>query len=248
MTDLLTARQVQEILKVDRITIYRMLQDGRLKGVKIGQQWRFPQQEIDRLLGFAAPPVENPLAENPSTLPVHCIQAVQDLFSEVARISSVLIDMEGNLITRVSRPSHYYSLLTATAAGQNLNSTSFQEMAANARQGLHRFTCQFGLDYLGTPILDKGIQIGVFLIGQFHWQRPDPSQRESRIENLAAACQLSILELRTAADEIQIIPPEQHAVIEKWPTSAALAVQSILQERVSFIHRLQQIASLTNID
>ena len=34
MTDLLTTRQVQDILKVDRITIYRMLQDGRLKGVK----------------------------------------------------------------------------------------------------------------------------------------------------------------------------------------------------------------------
>ena len=248
MTDLLTARQVQEILKVDRITVYRMLQDGRLKGVKIGQQWRFPQQEIDRLLGFVSPPVETPLAENTSTLPVHCIQAVQDLFSEVARISSVLMDMEGNLITRVSRPSHYYSLLTTTTAGQKINLTAFQEMAAKARQRLSRFTCKFGLDYLGTPILDNGIQIGVFLIGQFHWQRPDPVQRASLVENLAAACQLSARELSIAADEIQVIPPEQHAIIEKWPSSAAHAVQSILQERVSFIHRLQQIASLTNID
>jgi excisionase family DNA binding protein len=50
MTDLLTTRQVQEILKVDRITIYRMLQDGRLKGVKIGQQWRFARREVERLL------------------------------------------------------------------------------------------------------------------------------------------------------------------------------------------------------
>jgi excisionase family DNA binding protein len=40
----LTTRQVQNILQVDRITIYRMLQDGRLKGVKIGQQWRFPAE------------------------------------------------------------------------------------------------------------------------------------------------------------------------------------------------------------
>jgi excisionase family DNA binding protein len=50
MDDLLTTRQVQEILQVDRITIYRMLQDRRLKGVKIGQQWRFARREVERLL------------------------------------------------------------------------------------------------------------------------------------------------------------------------------------------------------
>ena len=48
---LLTTRQVQELLRVDRITVYRMLNDGRLKGVKIGQQWRFPAREVERLLG-----------------------------------------------------------------------------------------------------------------------------------------------------------------------------------------------------
>ena len=41
MDVLLTTREVLDMLKVDRITIYRMLQDGRIKGVKIGQQWRF---------------------------------------------------------------------------------------------------------------------------------------------------------------------------------------------------------------
>ena len=50
MEDLLTTREVQELLHVDRITVYRMLSDGRLKGVKIGQQWRFPAREVDRLL------------------------------------------------------------------------------------------------------------------------------------------------------------------------------------------------------
>ncbi len=49
MEDLLTTREVQELLKVDRITIYRMLQDGRLHGMKIGQQWRFPKR-VERLL------------------------------------------------------------------------------------------------------------------------------------------------------------------------------------------------------
>ena len=43
---LLTARQLQELLQVDRITIYRMLSDGRLEGFKVGGQWRFSRQAI----------------------------------------------------------------------------------------------------------------------------------------------------------------------------------------------------------
>ena len=60
MDDLLSTRQVLNILKVDRITIYRMLQDGRLQGVKIGQQWRFTRSAVERLIGGAMPQPELP--------------------------------------------------------------------------------------------------------------------------------------------------------------------------------------------
>src|SRR5512133_3232380 len=87
MNDLLTTRQVQEILKVDRITVYRMLNDGRLKGVKIGQQWRFPQNEVERLLGLNLP--ADTFAEiNPDpNFPTHCVQTIQDLFADISQIS-----------------------------------------------------------------------------------------------------------------------------------------------------------------
>ena len=50
MNDLLTTRQIEEILKVDRITIYRMLGDGRLRGFKVGGQWRKSERRrCDRL-------------------------------------------------------------------------------------------------------------------------------------------------------------------------------------------------------
>lgn len=34
MSEFLTARQVQKLLSIDRTTIYRMLKDGRLNGIK----------------------------------------------------------------------------------------------------------------------------------------------------------------------------------------------------------------------
>jgi excisionase family DNA binding protein len=48
--DLLTTRRLQELLRVDRITIYRMLNDGRLRGFKVGGQWRFSRRKIEAWL------------------------------------------------------------------------------------------------------------------------------------------------------------------------------------------------------
>lgn len=38
----LTARDVQDLIRVDRSTIYRMAESGRLPAIKVGRQWRFP--------------------------------------------------------------------------------------------------------------------------------------------------------------------------------------------------------------
>ena len=89
MDDFLTTHEVLDILKVDRITVYRMLQDGRIKGQKVGQQWRFPRTEIERLTGNSLPVPEPTLpANDASGFPTHCVQTIQDLFSEVGQVSA----------------------------------------------------------------------------------------------------------------------------------------------------------------
>ena len=47
MDDLLTTRQLQNLLQLDRVTIYRMLNAGRLPGFKVGGQWRFRREDLD---------------------------------------------------------------------------------------------------------------------------------------------------------------------------------------------------------
>jgi excisionase family DNA binding protein len=50
LEELLTTRQLQDLLQVDRVTIYRMLADGRLRGFKVGGQWRLPRRQIEAWL------------------------------------------------------------------------------------------------------------------------------------------------------------------------------------------------------
>lgn len=106
--DLLTAREVQDLLKIDRTTIYRMLKDGRLAGVKVGHQWRFPRHEVDTLLaGEAAAAVaegEPGTTPEESPLPVHCVQPIQDLFAAMAGVGVIALSPSGTPITRPSGP------------------------------------------------------------------------------------------------------------------------------------------------
>ena len=257
MDDLLTTRQVQDILKVDRITVYRMLNDGRLKGAKIGQQWRFPSSEVERIIGIEPASEESISQDLDTAFPTHCVQTIQDLFAEVSQISALVVDMQGNPLTKISHPTPFCQMIQSSPAGDKMIRISFQSFAERSQPfqdgagtmvpGSRFFTCEAGLQYIGAPIFEKDTQIGLFLAGQFYWQRPDPREEAERIRRIATECGLPLAGLQAAAQEIPVIDPSQHARVEAWPVTAARAVQSILSERLCFVERLQQIADLTHI-
>jgi excisionase family DNA binding protein len=246
MDNLLTARQVQEILKVDRITVYRMLQDGRLKATKIGQQWRFARSEVERLISGENRPVLSPAATE-SSLPIHCIQTVQNLFSDVSQLSALVVDMQGAPLTAASHPCSYCRLIQSCASGMQACQTSWRNFARQSLGGAIRFTCHAGIDYVGAPIQSEGKQVALFLIGQFNWHAPTAAAAEKRDLDLAMTHLLSPDELKRAVQTVPVVPSRQHKQVEGWAPAAANAIHSILQERTGFIDRLQQIANLTQI-
>jgi excisionase family DNA binding protein len=42
-------QEVADYLKVSVTTVYRMAQQGRIPGIKVGRQWRFRQEDIYNL-------------------------------------------------------------------------------------------------------------------------------------------------------------------------------------------------------
>ena len=47
LPDILTLPEVAALLRVSHQTIYNMIRDGRIKGYKVGREWRFLKKEID---------------------------------------------------------------------------------------------------------------------------------------------------------------------------------------------------------
>lgn len=105
-TSLLTARQVQDLLDIDKSTVYRMAGDGRLPAVKVGRQWRFPADEIQRILHLGPP------APADREIDAGTAQAVIDLAARAAGVMMVVTDTEGNPLTEVANPCRRFAELS----------------------------------------------------------------------------------------------------------------------------------------
>ena len=49
-SEIMTIEALAEYLQISRSTLYKLVQDGKLPGQKVGKRWRFHKQAIDAWL------------------------------------------------------------------------------------------------------------------------------------------------------------------------------------------------------
>ena len=179
MSELLTSKQVQNLLQVDRTTIYRMIKDGRLNGVKVGNQWRFPRQEIEALLSPMIPARGESLQAD-NTLPIHCIQTVQDVFAEIAEVGAVTTDKDGEPLTKFSNSCEFCNLIMDSPSGFQTCRGSWHQLAENHEGGPKFIPCHAGLQYARGCIEVNGEPVAMIVNGQFYVQPPNPDEPEPK--------------------------------------------------------------------
>jgi excisionase family DNA binding protein len=132
---LLTAREVQDLLNIDRSTVYRMAEDGRLPAIRVGRSWRFPTERIEALLGAPAPehapltvvpithdvdraaggeaePIEDDMPEAPgsaTTVNTVTAAAAVDVAADLLGVMMVVTHMNGEPITDVTNPCPWFA-------------------------------------------------------------------------------------------------------------------------------------------
>jgi excisionase family DNA binding protein len=248
MTKFLTTKQLQELLKIDRITVYRMVNDGRLKGVKFGNQWRFAQDEVDRLLGNESPKAKEPETETPLTdFPVDCVQKLQEIFAGILSIGAVTVNLKGEPLTEVHYANPFCKLMMANAKGCEACKASWRRAALRANGEPPYMVCHAGLSYLRTVIQMNDRSVAVLIAGQFHLNPPDPEREAIRLEDLAIRYQIPLAELQEAASKIPVLKRGQQELVQEWAPKVAMTVQSMLCERSDLMARLQRIASLSSV-
>ena len=248
MSELLTTKQLQELLKIDRITVYRMLNDGRLKGVKIGNQWRFPQGEIDRLTGEEPhTPIPDVGAEALSDFPSDCVSKVQNIYAGIIGIGAVTVSLQGETLTEPAFCNPFCKLMLSNPSGRKACQSSWRKIALQTTGTPSIQTCHAGLSYQ-RAIIQMDERPAAWLIGgQFYLGAPDPNQENERLVQLAEKHDIPIAALREAADRIPILKKYQQEQVVEWTPKVALTITSILCERSDLMNRLQRIADLSHI-
>jgi len=247
MDNYLTVKQLQDLLKVDRITIYRMLQDGRLKGVKIGQQWRFALRDVEGLFSGSPRSEPEPSPASSTQFPTHCVWTIQNIVAAIARVGVVTVDLQGQPLTDVSHGCEFCALVQSTPSGQRACQQSWQAMAASGPHASGFSTCHAGLQYRQARIGTEEEPAGWILCGQVHAQPPHPAEEQPRVAHLANEHRLNPEKLASASRNIPVLDEQQRASLPGWLDQVAASINSILSERAAFIYRLKKIAEFSNL-
>ena len=182
MTDLLTTKQVQALLRVDRTTIYRMVAGGQLPAMRVGKQWRFARTDVEHWLHAGRSAAFELLAgrSNESTpsrealpaitangsslmeiLPVACVQAIQDAFADLLGATLVITDMQGRPVTRISNPCGFFdALMAGNPDGLRHCVHTWQQMAGDVT-----LEPRFSLSEMGLMCARGLIRVGAELKG-----------------------------------------------------------------------------------
>lgn len=258
MDDWLTTKQLMDLLQVDRTTIYRMLNEGRLPAVRVGGQWRFSRQAIDTWLhgqNALPPTTAKPLAPaaaasaplDPAILPLSCLQPIQEVFAQTSEVGAVTTDVRGKPIVEMSNPGSFCRLILSTAAGRRKCQASWQKLARQHTAPPRLEKCHAGLTYARGRILVADQFIAMFFVGQFVVDDPAALRAAANLARVARACGVAESKLARAAQAVRVMP---HARAERMLGLLQLVADTfshIGQERLDLTTRLKKVAEIARV-
>lgn len=172
--ELMSARDVESLLGIDKSTVYRMAYDGRLPAVKVGRQWRFLAEPIRGMLdgaGFELAPAARSLrAPSFPTLSVADaprLQPVIEVAADLLGVMMVVTDMEGIPATKVANPCPWFvdrqedpAILDACVKDWHAFADE-REFAPAFRVGPHGFECARALVREGNQLVGMVLAGGI---------------------------------------------------------------------------------------
>jgi excisionase family DNA binding protein len=200
-TRMLTAKEVEGRLGVDASTVYRMAADGRLPGVRVGRQWRFPPDVVDRLLML---PAERDGDGSAAHLPADLATAVLEAMAPALGVTMVVTDLDGEPLTPLVNPAPAIRaqqrdpsfLVRCTSEWSRYAQTP--HLAPRFETSRHGFLCAHGLVRCGPNLVAMVLAGGIALDGDHTGADAPPTDGLYHLDDAARRRVLDALP-RTAA-------------------------------------------------
>lgn len=248
---MLTTKDLQQLLHVDRSTIYRMAEAGELPGVKVGRQWRFPAERIDRWLADRnMKPSEKPEAGNgdgnsdalDNLLPAEYVTSIGDLFGEMLGVMVVVTDMEGAPLTDPSHQCGLFRLINEQPGAVARCIDGWRDLAHDLD-----LAPRFAPSHLGLLCARSYIRVGselrgIILVGGIAPEQWPPTLAE--IEQISSDFGVDAHEVGAHVDEVfHLDTAARQRVLDLLPRLARF-MSEVANERTQLLSKLDAIAML----
>jgi excisionase family DNA binding protein len=257
MSEMLTAKEMQSLLQVDRSTIYRMAESGRLPAIKVGKQWRFPADKVENWFqnqmtvqvksfnGEKAALNDSHEQDLATLLPLECVQLIQGTFAELLDVMLVVTDLDGNPITQPSHACGLFQAISDVPQALQKCIQSWREIG-NAIE----LEPQFSRSHLGLLCARALIPVGSELKGMVVAGCVAPGvwpPNEAEVEQMATKFGVSSDQIQSQIDDVHYLDAEQRKRVLDTLQRIANIVAHIVNERKTLVGRLAAIADLTTL-
>jgi len=253
MAEMLTAKEMQAMLQVDRSTIYRMAEAKRLPAVKVGKQWRFPADQVKDWLQrqtaahTSAAPFPGDTAGDdlgPLLSPPY-IQLVQSAFAQALGVMMIVTDMNGNPLAEVSNPCGLFKIINQTPNAAQKCIEHWVHL--NTALGLEPKFIHSRLGLLGARgLIRVGAELkGMVIVGGIapdDWP-PNPDQ----VADTAVAFGLPPDALTPHLNEVFYLVQAQQDLVLSLVQRIADTLAHAAVERVTLMEKLDSIAKIVNL-
>jgi excisionase family DNA binding protein len=251
MTTLLTTKDVQELINVDKSTIYRMAEDGRLPAVKVGRQWRFPADKLAELLngeggavaaGVAEARPRSAAASLAELLDGEPAQVIADLVADIFGVMAVITDIEGNPLTDVANPCGYFAAIQAYPQSIDACVDGWRQLAEQIDM-----EPRFVPSHLGFLCARTFIRVGSELVGMVIVGGIGPEAwplGDAEIAGIARALDIDAEDIRRHIDQVYSIDEDRRQWILHILPRVSDLISRLADARSQLVSRLDAIASL----
>jgi len=246
MTELLTSRQVEKLLSVDRTTVYRMLKDGRLTGVKVGHRWRFRAEEINGLI--SKPASQNGKSLSPTeVLPLPCIESIQMIFAQITDVGAVTVGENGQPLTEFSNSCSFCSMIMDSPEGGRACAAFRRQLSSSLDADPQFVKCHAGLYCMSSPIKVDGNRKVAIISGQYYLTPPDAEEQTARLYHLAALYNLNGDQLNAAVQKVPVLDERKKSNMGLWLQEVAGTFTKLCKEKADMLKRMSVISDMSNL-
>jgi excisionase family DNA binding protein len=253
---LLTTREIQELLQLDRVTIYRMVKEGELPALRVGGQWRFSSEAIDAWLqGQRGEPAQQPERRpaNPDMddlqlddlIDLPTLQAIQNQFAQLVGVAAFITDLNGQPFAACSRCSAFCQVIHSQPAGMAACQQSWRSIALLDEEGAAIHVCHAGIQYASAPVSVGGRRFGLVTAGQFLTAAPDAAEFRAQALDTGQRLGVSGEALAAAMTSINVVSHDQALQITALLQTIANALSGIGYQGYQARQTLARIAELT---